>query len=245
MAAKPEPLAVDPALDPDRIRPVFGAAKRVHLPGFLSPAWAERLHEALAHDTPWRRSLLSGGKPLAAPLETLSALSKADRAKLREAQNREARQGFQYAFDAWPVSDEVEAGRRTGHPAEALYDFLNSEAFLGYVRRLTGDERAVYCDAQCTRYGAGDFLNRHDDSAEGKHRLFAYVMTLTPVWTADWGGLLLFVDQDGHVAEGYTPAFNALNLFMTPQPHLVSMVAPFAGAPRLAITGWIRSRRPD
>jgi Rps23 Pro-64 3,4-dihydroxylase Tpa1-like proline 4-hydroxylase len=238
------PLAVDPALDPDRIRPVFRAAGRVHLPGALSAAWAERLYAALAEDTPWRRSLLSAGKPVNAPLESLTALSEADLGKLREAQNREARQGFQYAFDTWPVSDEIEAGRRIGHPAEAFYDFLNSEAFLGYVRRLTGDDRAAYCDAQCTRYGPGDFLNRHDDHADGKHRLFAYVMNLTPVWTADWGGLLLFVDGDGHVAEGYTPAFNALNLFATPQPHLVSMVAPFAGAPRLAITGWVRARRP-
>jgi hypothetical protein len=48
------------------------------------------------------------------------------------------------------------------------------------------------------------------------------------------------LDQDGHVSEGYTPAYNALNLFRVPQRHAVSYVAPFAGAPRLAITGWIR-----
>jgi Rps23 Pro-64 3,4-dihydroxylase Tpa1-like proline 4-hydroxylase len=69
-------------------------------------------------------------------------------------------------------------------------------------------------------------------------------MNLTPGWSVDWGGLLMFVDQDGHVAEAYTPAFNALNLFQVPQPHAVSMVAPFAGGDRLAITGWVRSKKP-
>lgn len=238
------PLAVDPALNADSIRPVFKATRRVHLPGFLSDAWAKRLHQAFERNTPWRRSLFVDGQNVAAPYEQLAALPAADQAKLQSTMLSEARDGFQYAFHTWPVSDEVEAGRRIGHPAEAFYDFVNFEAFLGYIRRLSGDDRAVNCDAQCSRYVAGDFLNAHDDEAEGKDRLFAYVMNLTPNWRADWGGLLLFVDGDGHVAEGYTPAFNALNLFKTPQSHLVSMVTPFAGAPRYAISGWIRASRP-
>ena len=60
-------------------------------------------------------------------------------------------------------------------------------------------------------------------------------------WRADWGGLLLFQDADGHVSEGYVPKFNALNLFAVPQTHAVSQVASFATASRLSITGWIRS----
>jgi Rps23 Pro-64 3,4-dihydroxylase Tpa1-like proline 4-hydroxylase len=65
---------------------------------------------------------------------------------------------------------------------------------------------------------------------------------MTPRWRVDWGGLLLFVDERGNVSRGLTPAFNALNLFRTPQPHTVSAVAPFAGANRLSITGWLRPK---
>ncbi|MBB1180632.1 2OG-Fe(II) oxygenase, partial [Pseudomonas sp. FW305-3-2-15-E-TSA4] len=79
---------------------------------------------------------------------------------------------------------------------------------------------------------------------DGKHRLLAYVLNLTPRWRVDWGGLLLFLDPDGHVAEGYAPKFNALNIFRTPFPHAVTQVSTFAGAPRYAITGWIRARPP-
>ena len=43
--------------------------------------------------------------------------------------------------------------------------------------------------------------------------------------------------------EAFTPAFNSLNVFKVPAQHAVSIVAPFAGAPRLSITGWIRSMR--
>ncbi len=238
-------IGLDPVLDPNLMQPVFRRAKRLHVPGVLTLEAATALHEGVARTTPWKRSLFLGDRGVALDPAELDAMPADKREALDLALADRARRGFQYAFDSWAVSDDVEAGRRTGHPAEAFYDFLNSPAFLGWIHRLTGDDRAVYCDAQCTRYNPGDFLNGHTDEKAGADRLFAYVMNLTPVWTADWGGLLLFIDQDGHIAEGYTPAFNALNIFQVPQPHSVSIVAPFAGASRLAITGWIRSRRPE
>ena len=68
------------------------------------------------------------------------------------------------------------------------------------------------------------------------------MLNLTPAWRAEWGGVLEFLDADGHVAEGYVPSFNALNLFAVPQLHHVSHIAPFARGPRLSITGWLRTR---
>ena len=70
------------------------------------------------------------------------------------------------------------------------------------------------------------------------------MLNLTPGWRIEWGGLLLFHDEDGHVAEGYAPKFNSLNIFRVPQWHSVSQVASYVDQPRLAITGWIRSARP-
>ena len=43
------------------------------------------------------------------------------------------------------------------------------------------------------------------------------------------------------VARGYMPAFNTLNIFRVPQPHSVAWVTPLAGAPRYAVTGWLRA----
>ena len=51
-----------------------------------------------------------------------------------------------------------------------------------------------------------------------------------------------FLDEDGNVAEGYLPRFNALNIFDVGVPHFVSYVAPYAQSPRLSITGWLRGR---
>ncbi|MFN3816717.1 2OG-Fe(II) oxygenase [Brevundimonas sp.] len=241
----PGEITIAPGLDPLRLQPIFRRTRRLHIPDVLPGQTAAAICQALIRDTPWKRSLFLGDRGVALDFDELAAMPADARARLDQGLAQRARDGFQYAFDSWSVSDEVEAGRRTGHPAESFYDFLNAPAFLQWVRAVTGDDRPRYCDAQCTRFNPGDYLNGHTDEAEGKNRLYAYVMNLTPKWTVDWGGVLLFIDQDGHVAEGYTPAFNALNIFEVPQPHSVSIVAPFAGTSRLAITGWIRSAGPD
>ena len=71
----------------------------------------------------------------------------------------------------------------------------------------------------------------------------AYVLNLAiDDWHPDWGGYLLFLDEEGDIAAGYRPRFNALNLFAVPQSHAVSYVPPFAPKVRLALTGWLSDR---
>ena len=228
-----------------RPRSVLGRDGRVHIPGFLDPEAARRLHESLATGTPWHRSLTAGGKSYDIALETLAELPVDRQAGMAQAMAAEARSGFQYQFDAWRLSDEVEVGRSQPGtlPLEDLYRWLNGEAFLGLVRELTGDVACAYVDAQATRYRAGDFLTAHDDDVADKHRLYAYVLNLTADWRPDYGGLLVFHDAAGHLSGGYSPSFNALNLFSVPQAHAVTQVASFVTAERLSVTGWIRSWR--
>jgi hypothetical protein len=233
-------LRLSPSLDPEALRPLFARHGRLHVAGVLDDADARRLEAALREEGRYRRAINQGEKAWDLPLDQWDALPQDKRDALTAAAHGAATHGFQFLFDTYRLSDAVEAGQGPGGVLEEAYGFLNSEAFLDWVRRLTGDPRPRFCDAQATRYGAGQFLTTHDDHNDEKGRLYAFVLNLTPGWRADWGGLLLFLDEDGHVAEGYTPAFNALNIFRVPQRHCVSLVAPFAGGPRLSITGWVR-----
>ena len=54
----------------------------------------------------------------------------------------------------------------------------------------------------------------------------------------------MFHDGEGDVRRGLLPRFNCLNLFAVPQPHSVSLVAPWAGHVRISVTGWLRSGHP-
>ena len=235
-----------PGIDPEQLKSRFARHGRLHIPGVFAEPNAQAIGDALAGDMPWHRSVNIKGKAYDLALDQIEAMPPDRRAEFETAVLEGGRTGFQYQFDAWRLSDLMEADMRGAVPAlEALYDFLNGEAFLGFARALTGEDACAYVDAQATRYTPGHFLTAHDDDVAGKNRLFAYVLNFTPAWRTDWGGLLLFHDADGNVAEGYSPAFNALNIFRVPQLHSVSPVAAYAGAPRLSVTGWIRSQRPS
>jgi SM-20-related protein len=236
-------FAIDPGLDPSRLAPVFDQFGRLHLPGFLCEPGGDTLTAALAGEDGWTVSTMGGGSTVDIPAHTFASADDATRAALLASAHGEARFAFHYMFESLRISDLVDAGEALPPALKALYEWLNSEAFLSFVRTISGDPDLAYVDAQATRYRPGHYLNEHDDEKAGAGRRLAYVLNLTPVWRPSWGGLLAFLDSDGHVAEAYTPAFNALNLFRTPQPHMVSQVAAFAGAPRLSVTGWIRTGR--
>ena len=233
-------IEIDPALKPASMTGAFKQFGRIHIPGFLKPGSAESLHRALAAETLWVCSTMGGGQTIDVPVEQLEAFPPDQVLRFLQLAHAEARDGFHYMFDSIRISDLAEQRQPLAAELATAYAFLNSPAFLDFVRTLTGDPRANYVDAQATRYERGHYLTQHDDSAAEKGRLYAYVLNLTPHWRTDWGGLLNFIDADGHVAEAYSPAWNALNLFRVPQSHAVSSVAPFAGAPRLSITGWVR-----
>ncbi len=233
-------IEIDPGLKPSSMTAAFRQFGRIHSPGFLKPASAGMLHQALAAERLWMCSTMGGGQTIDIPVEQLEAFPPDQAMRFLQLAHAEARDGFHYMFDSLRISDLAEKKQPLDAPYAAAYAFLNSRAFLDFVRALTGDPRPNHVDAQATRYEPGHYLTQHDDKKPSAGRLYAYVLNLTPHWRTDWGGLLNFIDADGHVAEAYSPAWTALNLFRVPQPHAVSCVAPFAGAPRLSITGWVR-----
>lgn len=225
------------------IAEVYARVGRVHVPGILEPACAERVTRALEHETPWSLSLLAADGNRTLSPETLATLTPEQWRTLEGAVHAKAARGFQYLYRNFPLYDEYHAGRYRDHPLARVYEFLNSPPFLDFAREVTGVRGITHVDAQATCYERGHFLTEHDDRDDAKRRVAAYVLNFTREWRADWGGELAFVAPDGHVAEAYTPAFNALNLFRVPQRHFVGCVAPFAPRARYSITGWIRADR--
>lgn len=212
----------------------------MHFPGFLAEQTAVAVYEAMER-TDWRVLCRGQSTTFEAPVPSFEALDGVSRAKLYASLYADAAAGFQYLYDVYRMSEDE--GDRDNLLAQ-LHAQWNEPAGLDAFRTLTGDDRIAYVDARATRYRTGHFLTTHDDSDAGKHRLYAYVLNLTPKWRADWGGLLMFISPDGHVSEAFTPAWNALNLFRVPQPHAVSMITPYACANRYSITGWLRTERP-
>jgi Rps23 Pro-64 3,4-dihydroxylase Tpa1-like proline 4-hydroxylase len=242
-ASEDPPVRLDPRINPQAVREVFRRGGRLHLPGIFPAEVASRIHRALVAETPWVLHFNDGeSRHLDLPSADFEVLDETSRRAFLAPLHARARGGFQYLYENFAISDLHASGQCADSYLMRVYEFMRSPAFMQFARTLTGLEQIVNLDMQATRYRAGHFLTAHDDDVEGKGRLAAYVLNFTPGWRADCGGILQFIDHDGHVAEGLVPTFNALNVFRVPSLHAVSAVAPFVTAARLSLTGWLRNR---
>lgn len=235
------------ALHPSHSRPqayssVFKANGRIHIPDILTPAASRAVHQTLAETEDWTRSIhVREGEDLDLRVDELDALPEHERAELERSLTQSSTDSLQYIFDTVRISAQIASGNPVSAPMVDIHRFVNSAAFLDFVGKVSGLEGLAFADVMATRYLPGHFLTAHGDENPSERRRLAYVLNLTSVWRADWGGILMFLDDDGHVAEGYVPSFNALNLFSVPQTHAVSLVSHLARSPRLSITGWIHA----
>ena len=236
-------FVMNPSLDAKALARRFKADGKLHIPDLLEAGCAESFFQSLRGRDDWALIVNQDANSFDLDRKAQAALSDEQRRALDQAVYAGARYGFQYRYEAIRVPDDEQDRRKLDDdPLVRFASFLSSPPMVGFLRAVTGKKGIDLADAQATAYGPGHFLTAHDDEVVGKQRHAAYVFNLTPVWRVDWGGLLLFHGADGHVTRGFTPSFNALNLFAVPQPHSVSMVAPFAANRRYSVTGWLRGR---
>jgi Rps23 Pro-64 3,4-dihydroxylase Tpa1-like proline 4-hydroxylase len=234
------PIRLAETLDRKLIQSVYARTGRIHIRPVFTPDAAAALYRCLTTEIPWQFHFNNGEQFVDLSAAQFEALAEADRARFLKAVYESAGRRFQFLYCNYPVSDLYATGEYRWLYVMRLYEFLNSPEFLGFAREVVGVPSIAFADAQATLYRPGHFLTQHDDLVPDKKRVAAYVLSFTPRWLADWGGILQFIADDGHLAEGFAPGFNALNLFKVPQPHAVSYVTPFAQAGRYSITGWLR-----
>lgn len=233
-------LRLNPELDRRALREAFDRDGRLHVPQVLETDSARRLHAALEASRDWTFVFNRGNRHFEVTPKNFAAMPREAQIQMQRDILENARDGFQLAYDVVNVSKKTSAVLSSDPVLVDLHAFMNGQNYIGFLHDITGETRGAWCDLTATRYKPGHFCEMHDDKADDGERLIAFVLNLTPRWRVDWGGLLLFIDQRGHVSSGLTPTFNALNLFRTPQLHSVSAVAPFAGGNRLSVTGWLR-----
>lgn len=239
------PFRLNDGIDGDALRDGFRRDGYAQVRGILAADDAGRIYDSLANDTEWNFVCNDRGRHIDLSDAELSAVPAGKRQQLLAAIHAQATTGFQYCYNNYPIFDAHRAGRNLQHELHRFYEWLNGEAFLEFVRGITGFPDISFADAQATCFKPGHFLTVHDDHAEGKHRRAAYVFNFTRDWRADWGGYLQLLNDDDDIRHAFRPRFNTLNLLAVPQKHNVGIVAPFAGGSRLSVTGWLRFGIPE
>jgi Rps23 Pro-64 3,4-dihydroxylase Tpa1-like proline 4-hydroxylase len=234
---------INPTLEPTAWRARLQRDGRMQVTDFLQPDAAARLHDCLARDVPWTLALRDAEGPRTVDHAAYADMDEAARTRLyadiaASARGVEGDAAFRFAYDSYMMVTAYKQGRDPDLLLHRVLELFNSSGYIALAQALTGDARIRRVNAQATRYRPGQFLRYHTDVDSSEGRLYAYVLNLTPAWNADWGGLLQFIDDGGNVIDAFLPRFNTLSLFAVPAGHAVSMVAPWAGQDRLAITGW-------
>ncbi|MBV7259244.1 2OG-Fe(II) oxygenase [Erythrobacter sp. WH158] len=237
---------LNPALDRAALAKRFAETGRVQVRDVLTQEAAQEILNVLTNETPWGMATGAGDENRQSfPVEAMRTPE--GQQEINEAANEAARNSsrgeYGFRFAHYPILTAVQEGLDPGGPHEVLIEHLNAPDFLGLARDVTGIDALVKADGQATLFARNHYLGRHIDSHVAEGWEVAYVLNFAPPdWHPDWGGYLLFLDDDGDVVEGFRPRFNALNLFRVPQSHMVSYVPPFAPVGRMAVTGWLRSQ---
>ncbi len=229
----------NPDLNIAQLAAQFAQQKRLQIRNIFTADAAEATHRCLANEVEWDYAFRRDGKDVALSPRDILSLSAEARADIALGIIAEAKRGFQFAFFKYSMVAAYQAGRDPNLYLHRVLEAIAAKPFLDFARAITKDDRIARIDAQATLYDPGNFLTLHDDqSYDGQTRLYAYVLNFSRDWIADWGGQLQFHDNAGNVVESFVPHFNSMSFFKVPALHSVSMITAFAGAPRLAITGW-------
>lgn len=231
---------LNPDLDLEALGVVFAEQGKLQVENALRPEVADALHHCLHEQVPWALAYRDSYGPQKLWAEELQALSPQARQQLDDEIHEIAADQFQFRYDSYMMVTAYKEKRNPELVLHRVIEQINSAPWLQAMKKITGFDDIRRADAQATRYVSGHFLRQHNDF-EVADRRCAYVINLTRDWSADYGGLLQFLDEEGEVSRTMMPRFNTISMFAVPAEHCVSPVAHFARGARYAITGWLRA----
>ena len=221
-------------LDPATNRQALETAGIVRIAAPLDEGDAAALRHELLHDLTWAMAARAGKNEWEVAADEREAIGQQRIAAIVAST---ARNHFAFVYDVCRISQDPAERAARGLMIDRALDALNAAATRAALSDLVGEPVGAV-SGNATRFRPGHFLAVHDDEIAGKRRIAAWVLSLNPGWRSDWGGMLQFTDARGDVIRGLCPGGNELHVFSVPQPHAVTLVAPFAGEPRLALSGW-------
>lgn len=237
-------IRLNPAHDVDALGSSFSERRRLQIRDFFVEEDAERIYEMLLEKTPWWVAFNEGERVAQIRPEQAALLSPEQAAEITAGIHQRAQKQYQFLYQYYPLYSQYFAPGSPWLPIYEIYEWLNSDASLDFFRKLTGRPDIRWADGHATLYRAGHFLKYHTDEQPNEQRIAAYVLNFTKGWGRDWGGFLQFFNAQYDVEEALRPIFNALNIFIIPADHSVSMVSNYAPGFRFSVTGWLRGDDP-
>ena len=127
-------LRLNPALDVDVLAAEYALRGRLRIHGILAPDSAAAIAHCLETATPFDIAMLDGsGAPLVLAGPRLNWSDPRVAAAVARAGD-----GFSFLYKSFPMLTAYERGTHPGHLLHSVFEFLNSPAVTGLLRRVTG-----------------------------------------------------------------------------------------------------------
>lgn len=229
-------IELNDKLDWQALAEEFQVSKRIQIRDILKEECAERIWKCLTEETPWRWTYHDGEGPVVLTADEIQAKTKEELEELHNGVLRRATSELSFIYKIYPMVEAYLAKDNPDFFLHRVLEFINSEHYLNFIRTVTGVPEIKRGNAHAACYCHNQFLSCHNDLVPEERRRAACVLNFSKDWKADWGGYMQFYDDDFNIELGLLPRFNALNMFLPPQDHSVSCVAPFAGSGRYTVT---------
>ncbi|MEW9797897.1 2OG-Fe(II) oxygenase family protein [Alteromonas sp. CYL-A6] len=232
-------IDINPAIDTEKAKAEYQKTGRVQIKQFFTEQTANYLMECIERNTRWYFAYNDPQGFYEADYDKVASLPDDIKARFMGEIYARATTQFQYAFGQYYITQAVELNEDPGHPLHAVEAFVNSEQYLSLMRDITGEPAIRKADSYASLYDKGHFLTNHNDIHKKHDRVAACTFGFTKNWNMNWGGHVVFFDEDGNIEQGFKPEFNTFTMFRIPQEHAVQTVSPFAGAKRYSLLSWL------
>ena len=229
-------IELNDKLDWQALAREFQVNNRIQIRDVFKEECAERIWKCLSEETPWRLAYHDGRKPTVLTADEIRAKTPQEIKRIQRGILTRTTSQLGYVYEIYPMVDAYLAKDEPGLFLHQVFEFINSEYYLNFIRTITGVPEIKRGNAHAACYRRNQFLSCHNDYMPDEGRCAASVLNFTKNWKADWGGYLQFYDDDFNIELGLLPRFNTLNMFLPPQEHSVSFVTPFTGRVRYTVT---------
>jgi len=229
-------IQINPELDFSEYADKLKNCGRIQIDNFFTKESAVKLQSLLQTHSPWYLAYNEFNNFYESSYDQIEALAPQVKAQFMSAFYKRAETNFQYVFKQFYISQAIKLGEES--KLNFLHDFMNQDSFLKLMRVLAQDSTINWVDTFASSYESGHFLTEHTDTHNKHDRVLAFTIGMTEDWDPNWGGNLVFFDDDKNIKAGFNPKFNSLCVFTIPQSHAVQFISPFATKDRLSLLGW-------
>lgn len=141
----------------------------------------------------WQRTYLCDGKLYDLP-RTSEGGSRAQQAILDQLLTEKPAGNYCYRYSK--IEPDNPTDRELSSALNTVRSLLACQETIGAIEKIAGATGLSASGIKASHFKPGDFLTTHTD---GKREV-AFVLGLSKNWNVDWGGNLLFTQEDGSIA---------------------------------------------